>query len=124
MQTEHNTKAASFGCRFCIVFLFLVYTSPIMTEQFFTNSESRIEEDKGPAMRFNNLILELGEFPRGDIDVDKKTEIYEKLLAVAKELPVSEHQNLEDYLALIKTAMDKSLSEIGEKEDDGYSVLK
>ena len=61
-------------------------------------------------MRFNNLILELGEFPRGDIDVDKKTEIYEKLLAVAKELPVSEHQNLEDYLALIKTAMDKSLS--------------
>lgn len=99
-----------------------VYTFNIMTDKFFTNPESKIEEDNSPEMRFNNLFSALVNLPRGDVEVDKKTKIHEELLAVAKELPVSEHRNLEDYLALIEDAMKKSLSEIGENEDKKYSV--
>ncbi|MEI6810556.1 MAG: hypothetical protein WCK60_00715 [Candidatus Nomurabacteria bacterium] len=51
----------------------------------FINPESHVEQDNSPAMRFNNLILDLKNLPKGaDVEIDEKRRIHGELTRIAK----------------------------------------
>lgn len=86
----------------------------------FINPDSHVEPDNSPKMRFNNLILELQNLPKGDgIDLDKKRRIHTELVNIAQgELSGDER---EKALTYAHQALDQSSTNSGNL-DEKYSV--
>jgi len=86
----------------------------------FINQESHVEQDNSPAMRFNNLILDLQNLPKGvDVEVDEKRRIHAELTRIAKN-ELSEGRSRK-ALTSAHEALEQSLVD-GEDLDKKYLV--
>ena len=88
-------------------------------ENSFIHSDSEISIDNSPAMRFNNLCLQIGNLEQGtETNIDEKRKIHSLLVKMVTEFK-PEDQN--KALQAAHQALEKALSS-KEVSDEKYSV--